>query len=132
MVLLVVQGDKTVFSQADPEPRVEAIASFQHNNRKRAELDLPLLDEMTIPCITMVGTRPFFYQVPVTKQLSNSVATGQFPLQSTVVLRCSLPAFRKASEGMEVPDYRHTALQYYDAFRVLAKDYWKAFLDGCI
>jgi hypothetical protein len=28
----------------------------------------------------------------------------------------------------EVPDYRRIALQYYDAFRVLAKDCWSAFL----
>jgi hypothetical protein len=133
MILLVVQEDKTAFSSKDPEPQViaEAIATFQHNNRKRANLDLPLLDAMTIPCITMVGTRPFFYQVPVTRQLSDSVVTGQFPPQPTVVKRCAPPARRRASEGMEVPDYRRTALQYYDAFRVLAQDLWSAFLDGC-
>ena len=133
MILLVVQEDKTAFFSKDPEPQIiaEAIATFQHNNRKRTDLDLPQLDIMTIPCITMVGTRPFFYQIPVTQQLSSCVATGQFPSQPTVVTRCAPPARRRASEGMEVPDYRRIALQYYDAFRGLVKDCWAPFLDGC-
>ena len=68
MILLVIQQDKTTFSSTDPEPQIiaEAIATFQLNNRKRADLDLPQLDMMTIPCITMMGTRPCFYQIPVT------------------------------------------------------------------
>ena len=133
MILLVVQEDKTTFSPNNPEPQIvaEAIATFQHNNRKRADLNLPQLDLMTVPCITMVGTRPFFYQIPVTQQLSDCVATGQFPSQPTVARRCAPPARRRASEGMEVPDYRRIALQYYDAFRGVAKDCWATFLDGC-
>ena len=87
MILLIVQDAKTAFSSSNPEPQIiaEAIATFQHNNRKRADLDLLQLDTMTIPCITMVGTRPFFYQIPVAQQLSDCVATGQFPSQPTVV-----------------------------------------------
>jgi hypothetical protein len=110
--LSFVQEDKPAFSTSDPEPQIiaKAISTFQRNNRKRADLDLPLLDTMIIPCITMVGTRPFFYQIPVTQQLSNCVATGQFPFQQTVVTRCTPPARRKASEGMEVPDYRRTTM----------------------
>jgi hypothetical protein len=133
MILLVVQEDKAASSSSDPEPQViaEAIATFQQNDRKRENLGLLPLDMMTIPCITMVGTRPFFYQVPVTRQLSECVAEGQFPPQPTVVTRCSPPARRRAFEGMEVPDYRHIALQYYDAFRGLAKNCWTAFLNGC-
>ena len=66
MILLVVQEDKTTFSPSDPEPQIvaEAIATFQHNNRKRADLNLPQLDMMFIACITMVGTRPFFSPNP--------------------------------------------------------------------
>ena len=131
MILLVVQVDKMAFSSSDPEPQIiaEAIATFQHNNRKRVDLGLPQLDTMTIPCITMVGTRPFFYKIPVTQQLSD-VASGQFPPQLTVVRRCAPPARRRVSEGMEVPDYRRIALQYYDAFRGVARDFW-TYLDGC-
>ncbi|KAI0255664.1 hypothetical protein BJV78DRAFT_1177683 [Lactifluus subvellereus] len=134
VILLVVQEDKTTINpaEADPEPQViaGAIATFQHNNRKRAFLDLPTLDMMTIPCITMVGTRPFFYQVPVTSQLSNSVITGQYPLQPTFVRYCAPPSRRRASEGMELPDYRCISLQYYNAFRDLAKTSWTKFIDG--
>ena len=133
MILLVVQEDMTAFSSSDLEPQIiaEAIATFQHNNRKRADLDLPQLDTMTIPCITMVGTRPFFYQIPVTQQLSDCVATGRFPPQPTVVRRCAPPARRRTFEGMEFPDYRRIALQYYDASRGVAKDCWTTYLGGC-
>jgi len=132
MILLVVQEDKTIQSTRVPEAQViaEAIAAFQYNNVKRLDLGLQGLDSMTIPCITMVGTRPFFYKVPVTAQLSDAVITGQYPQQPTIVTRCAPPARRRASEGMEVPDYRKVALQYYDAFRGLAKDCWSAFLPG--
>ena len=95
------------------------------------DLGLPQLDTMTIPCVTMVGTRPFFYQIPVTQQLSDCVATGQFPPQLTVVRCCVSPARRRAAEGIEVPDYRRIALQYCDAFRGVAKDCWTVYLDGC-
>jgi hypothetical protein len=130
MILLVVQEDKTAQSTRLPEAQViaEAIATFQHNNAKRHDLGLQPLDSMTVPCITMVGTRPFFYKVPVTKQLSDAVISGQYPQQPTIVTRCAPPARRRASEGMEVADYRKVALQYYDAFRGLAKDCWSAFL----
>ena len=132
MILLVVQEDKTASIPSDPEPQViaEAIATFQYNNRKRANRDLPLLDSMTIPCIAMVGTRQTFYLVPVTQKLSNCVMTGQIPRQPTIVKRCTPPARLRASEGMEIPDYRRIALQYYDSFRVVARDSWMAFLDG--
>ncbi|KAF8692350.1 hypothetical protein AX14_002568 [Amanita brunnescens Koide BX004] len=114
MILLVIQQDKTTFSSTDPEPQIiaEAIATFQLNNRKRADLDLPQLDMMTIPS-------------------SVTVATGQFPSQSTVVKRCAPPTRRKASEGMEIPDCRRIARQYYDAFRGVAEDCWTTILDDC-
>jgi hypothetical protein len=32
---------------------------------------------------------------------------------------------------MQVPDYRRTALQYYDGFGGVTKDRWTTFLDGC-
>ncbi|KAG2353871.1 hypothetical protein BDR07DRAFT_1431624 [Suillus spraguei] len=67
--LACLQDDKTIFSRSYPEPQViaEAIAA---NDPQIT----PPLDAMTIPCITMVGTRPIFYLVPVTEALSNAVA----------------------------------------------------------
>ena len=96
--LTICRDGQTAFTSNDPEPQIvaEAIAAFQHNIWKRAGLNLPQLDTMT------VGTRPFVYQVPVTQQLSDCVAAGQFSPQPTVVILCALYARRRASEGMEV------------------------------
>jgi hypothetical protein len=58
-----------------------AISAFQFNNRKRESLGCKALPSMTIPCVTMSGTRPTFYLVPVT--------LAQYP--------SSRPWFRSAS-----------------------------------
>jgi hypothetical protein len=133
MVLLVCQRDKPAFGPSGPEPPViaGAIAAFQYNNRNRAKMDLPTLDAMTIPCITVKGTRPLFYKVPVTRHLSDCVATGKTPMEQTVVTRCGPPAPPEPYEGMEFLDYRCTALRYYYTFRDLAEDCWAPFLTGC-
>src|SRR6266567_754633 len=88
---MVVQEDSGKTSFRDPEPHViaEAIATFQYNNRIRARLAVPLLDSMNIPCIALIGTRPIFYIVPVTHELSKAVATAQNPLlRMTMVKKC--------------------------------------------
>jgi len=133
LFLLLVQRDKPAFRSNGPEPALiaSAIAAFQTNNRNRATMGLPTLDMMTIPCITIVGTRPHFYKVPVTQHLSDCVVTGQFPLQQTVVTCCGPPAPPNAHEDMRSADYRHTALRYYDAFCGVAEDCWAPILTGC-
>lgn len=130
-ILLVVQEYKATISTRDPEPQViaEAIATFQCNNRTRARLDQSELDSMTIPCITMIGTRPIFYLVPVTRELSEAVATAQCPLSPTVVKKCVVASNSgRLSEGMETPDFRQLALRHYTAFRTLAEAHWSAFI----
>ena len=130
MILLVVQRKKPVLG---PEPPLiaTAIAAFQHNNQSRVQMGLPTLNAMTVPCITVEGTRPLFYNVPVTKHLSESVVTGQFPENQTVVTRCGPPPPSEAHVGMESLDYRRTALRYYYTFRRLAEDCWAPFIAGC-
>ncbi|KAM6498451.1 hypothetical protein JOM56_006399 [Amanita muscaria] len=128
MVLLVVQEASTGSCEPEAQVIAEAIAAFQHNNQKRRDLGLQSLESMTIPCITMVGTRPFFYKVPVTMQLSNAVASGKYPQPLTTVTSCAPPDGRRATDGMEELDYRRVALQYYDAFHQLAKSFWTTFL----
>lgn len=88
------------------------------------------LDEMVFPCITMVGTRPTFYLVPVNRALSEAVTTGQYPPRSTVVRKCVTVAGhnRSSSEGMEKPEYRRVALERFVAFKTLAKSHWEKFL----
>jgi hypothetical protein len=130
-ILLVVQKDKTTVSACDPEPQViaEAIATFQCNNRIRARLGESELDSMTIPCIVMIGTRPIFYLVPVTRKLSEAVATAQYPDATTMVKKCVVASnSRRLSEGMETLDFRQVALQHYATFRTLAEAHWSAFI----
>ena len=128
-ILLVVQEDKTTVSARDPEPQViaEAIATFQCNNRSRTRLGELELESMTIPCIAMIGTRPIFYLVPVTRELSEAVATAQYPRSPTIVKRCVVNS-RRLSEDMETPDFRQLALRQYAAFRTLAEAHWSAFM----
>jgi hypothetical protein len=132
VVLLVLQKDKMIFNPSDPEAQViaEAIAAYQYNDQKRQRMGLHPLDTMTIPCITMIGTRPTFYLVPVTKALSDAVITGQWPAVKTEVAKCVTVAGhnRRSSEGMETPEYRRVALQRFIAFKALAKNQWEKFL----
>ena len=126
MILSLVQRKKPLFrlNGAEPPLIAGAIAAFQHNNRNRDKLGLTALDTMIIPCITVEGTRPLFYKVPVTKHLSDCVATGRLPEEQTVVTRCGPPPPLEAHVGMESLDYRRTALRYYYTFRDLAEDCW--------
>ena len=132
MILLILQGDKTIFNSTQPEPQViaEAIAAYQYNNEKRQTRGLPTLDAMTIPCIAMVGTRPTFYLVPVTQALSIAVVTGQYPEALTKVVKCVtfLGHNRPSSEGMGTPAYRRVAFQRFLTFKDLAREYWQTFL----
>ena len=132
-ILLVVQEDKIVHNHRSiPEPQVisEAIAAYQYNNERRGTMGLSSLHTMTIPCITMVGTRPTFYLVPVTEDLSDAVSTGQWPSVETKVLKCVTVAGRhcRLTEGMEAPEYRKLAFQRMVAFKGLAKSHWERFL----
>jgi hypothetical protein len=130
-ILLVVQEDKSTISLRDPEPQViaGAIATFQSNNRIRTQLGESELESMTIPCIAMMGTQPIFYLVPITRELSEAVATAQCPLSPTVVKKCVVVSnSRHLSEGMETLDFRQVALQHFTAFHTLAEAHWSTFM----
>ncbi|KAF8476649.1 hypothetical protein DFH94DRAFT_672287 [Russula ochroleuca] len=125
-VLLVIKQDTTTMDQwPDAQVIADAIAAFQWNNYSRTRSGLPELGSMTIPCIGMVGTRPIFYLVPVTRELSHAVAKGQYPPAPTVVKSCVVAS--KSSEGMESPDFRQLAFQHFVAFYTLAETHWSAF-----
>lgn len=132
LIYLILVEDKTLTNRANPEPQViaEAIATFQWNNSRRASLGLATLDAMTIPCITMSGTRPTFYLVPVTTILDNAVRGGSYPTVETLVLRCETPATHDTGTGMEDPRYRVLALRRFLAFKALARMHWSPFLAG--
>jgi hypothetical protein len=86
---------------------------------------------MTIPCITMSGAQPTFYLAPVTLELSNAVATAQYPSSETVVSKCVtvMTRTRRANDGMEDTQYRQLALQRFLAFKTLAKSHWEVILE---
>jgi hypothetical protein len=77
----------------------------------------------------MIGTRPIFYVVPVTRELSEAVATAQYPLSPTVVKKCVVASNSgRLSEGVETPNFQQLALRHYTAFRTLAEAHWSAFM----
>ncbi|KAN0079918.1 hypothetical protein V8E55_009484 [Tylopilus felleus] len=131
-ILLVLVEDKTLLNKTNAEAQVvaEAIAAFQFNNAKRAARGQPVLEVMTIPCITMFGTNPTFYLVPVTTELSNAVVTAQYPTTQIQVLKCVTVVAhqRRISDGMADTEFRKLALKRFIAFKSLAKSYWQQFL----
>ncbi len=75
-----------------------------------------------MPGITMVGTAPTFYKIPVTKDLLQHVAQGTYPPDPTHVTFCQPPVPRPArrySEGMKPLDNRQQILSCYEAFRMV-------------
>jgi hypothetical protein len=121
--ILLVQEDKRHKERKDPEPQLiaEAIAAFQANNTRRARvLDEEVIDAKVMPGITLVGSSPTFYKIPVTKQLSQAVALGHFPATQTIVY-AHLPAVPRPacrlSEGMKPLDNRRHILACCEAFR---------------
>ncbi|KAK0490250.1 hypothetical protein IW261DRAFT_1315337, partial [Armillaria novae-zelandiae] len=95
-----------------------AIAAFQYNNGTRDRNGLDPLDSTIIPAITIFGTRPVFYKVPVTQQLSKAAATGHYPVSETKVVKCVVaPRSRHLFEGMEVPEFRQEVIECYETFK---------------
>jgi hypothetical protein len=135
MVLLVLQTDKTranpTATTGQPEPRMiaGAIAAYQNNNRMREARGMPAIDRMTIPCISMSGTQPTFYLVPVSSELNIAVMSGRNPYTATNVTKCvtTFGPHGRFREGMETTEYRRLAFQRFIAFRGLAKEYWQGF-----
>lgn len=104
-----------------PEPQViaKAIAMYQENNRIRTYNGLDELDIMAIPCITMIGTFPIFYVVPVTKNLSLSVIYGTYPDVETIVSRYIPNVMGSRLEGMRSIENRRLLLGCFEAFRTI-------------
>ena len=123
-IVLLVQEDKRHLDLAsDPEPQLiaEAIAAFPANNRTRQRtLNQPPLNSKVMAGITMKGTAPIFYKIPVTAALAGSVASRVYPQVETIV-HAHVPNVprpnRRWSEGMKPLDNRKVILSCYEAFR---------------
>ncbi|KAF8901899.1 hypothetical protein CPB84DRAFT_1776969 [Gymnopilus junonius] len=121
-ILLVLVADKTIFNNA---AAVDVEVEAQH-----AETGRPTLEAMTVPCITMSGTTPTFYLIPVSKELSDAVITGQYPTSQTQVLKCitTVTHQRRVRDGMADPEFRKIALKRFLAFKDLAQSHWQQYL----
>ena len=133
-VLLVIVKDDGHTRRTNAQARViaEAIATFQSNNKERRVLGLDPLDIMNVPCIVMNRTRPTFFVVPVTTELSDAVIAGQYPTARTEVLRCTTEAahVQGTEIGMEDTKYRKLVFRRFLAFKEVAKSHWESVLEG--
>ncbi|KAJ7854176.1 hypothetical protein B0H14DRAFT_2756886 [Mycena olivaceomarginata] len=78
-ILLLVQEDKRHAVAGNPVPQLvaEAIAAFHSNNVTREQtFGLPPLPSKVVPGITMKGTSPIFFKVPVSQELVMAVIGG--------------------------------------------------------
>ena len=73
-----------------------------------------------MPRITIRGTMPTFFKIPVTSDLARAVEFGEYPVAPTIV-HAHLPALprpaRRLSEGMKPLDNRRQILSCYEAFK---------------
>jgi hypothetical protein len=60
----------------------------------------------------MVGTRPTFYLVPVTKALSDAVATGKRPSDRIEILKCRVAGRGAEAWRIQSTEYRKFAFQH--------------------
>ena len=120
--LLLVQEDKRHLEIMDPEPQLVAgaIAAVQSNNRTRDLLGLDPLDVKVMAGITMTGTSPTFFKIPVTFELIEAVQRGEYPASPTVVAMHRPDVPRSAcrlNEGMRPLDNRRCILACFEAFK---------------
>jgi hypothetical protein len=120
--LLLVQEDKHHLETIDPEPQLiaEAIAAVQSNNRNRYLRGADPLNVKVMAGITMTGTSPTFFKIPVTLELIKAVRRGEYPTTPTVVAM-HLPDVprpsRRLCEGMRPLDNRRCILACFEAFK---------------
>lgn len=110
-------------NDVDPEPPLiaEAISAFQLSNSSRQHLlGLPPLDARLVPGLTMAGTLPVFYKVPVTNELAQAIQSGTYPTTPTQV-HAHIPSIPRAvsrfSEAMKPLDNRRVLLGCFEAFK---------------
>ena len=125
-VLLIAQEDKRHMMGNAPEPQLiaQAIATFQFNNFKRTRVlkEAPFTSKI-IAGITILGTSPTFFKIPVTQALASAVELGEYPTEPTVVSmhtpEIPRPSCRVA-EGMIPLDNREIIFACFEAFKQFA------------
>lgn len=127
-VLLIAQEDKQHMMgdapEVEPQLIAQAIATFQFNNFKRTRIlnEAPLTSKV-IAGITMLGTSPTFFKIPVTQALASAVELGEYPTEPTVVSmhmpEIPRPSYRVV-EGMIPLDNREIIFACFEAFKQFA------------
>ena len=121
-ILMLVQEDKRHLGNDDAEAQLiaEAIDAFNANNNTRRDLGLDPLPSKLMPGVTMRGTAPIFYKIPVTMALATCVGVGAFPDTPTTVY-VHVPNVSKPehlwSEGMIPLANRWEILYRFEAFK---------------
>jgi hypothetical protein len=119
-VILLVQEDKAgdrPLGYGEAQLVAEAVAARQYNVRTGV---LGREGTEIVPAILMVGTYPVLYKIPVSTELSRSIASLSYPAVETVVTKCSPAVPRPRAryvEGMRPLDSRAVILRYLEAFR---------------
>ena len=121
-IILLVQEDKRHLKQLEPEPQLiaAAISAFQSNNTRLSEMGLPMLNQVTIPGITIFGTTPTFYKINITTTLVEAIEAGMYPSQATIVHKLVPPVpqlERLEKYGMRPLDHRAVILGCFEAFK---------------
>ena len=81
------------------------LAALYETNKILGAAGLPPLHSKTFAGITMVGTAPTFYKIPLTEELLISLATAQYPLQATTIEKLIPPVpspARLANDGISL------------------------------
>jgi hypothetical protein len=120
--VLLVQENKQYKTTIDPGPQLifKAVAAVLYNNQMRRRLALDPVDVNVMAGITMTGSSPTFFKVPVTTELLEAVQTGKSPATPTVVAvhYPELPRpTQRLTEGMRPLDNRRSILACFEGFK---------------
>ncbi|PVU92842.1 hypothetical protein BB561_003589 [Smittium simulii] len=120
-ILFLLQVDKTLINNTDPEPQLiaEAIAAFQNNyNINKRYPNSKEYDKYIFPGITMIGTYPTFYKINITNNLNNCIKLGIFPKDETIIYRFNpIIDISTSRLGIQHPDNKLSILKAFKAFR---------------
>jgi hypothetical protein len=98
----------------------EAIAAFYQNNKARERAGLAAVTSAVIPGMTVLGSAPTFFKIPVSRALVKAVMTGQYPESTTVVERLLPPVqdvVNYTARGMKPLENRRIVFQCFQAFK---------------
>jgi hypothetical protein len=115
-----------------PSPS-QILAGHRSRHRRvliqRPHLAVKRLECMTIPSISTAGTRPMFYLVPVTFELSTAVMAGSYPRCETMVSMCVTVAGQRWDGCLGVPA---RWLGRLPCAQGVSEKAWSAVLDGIL